>query len=68
MTTREILIGLAVAGLLLVAISGVGNIWTNEGLLQPKPPRFQQLPRFRIDWLHHQWVRFCAPFPSEICA
>jgi len=68
MTTREILIRLAIAALLLVAIGGVGNMRTNEGLLPPKPPRFQQLPGFRFDWLHHQWVRFCAPFPSEICA
>jgi hypothetical protein len=68
MTTREMLIRLAVAALLLVAIGAVGNRRTNEGYLPPKPPHFQRLPRFQIDWLHHQWVRFCAPFPSEICA
>jgi hypothetical protein len=66
MTTREILIRLAVAALLLVAIGGAGNMRTNEGLLPPRPPRFQQLPPPHFDWLHHQWLRFCAP--SEICA
>ena len=69
MTSREILVRLAIAGLLLVAIGAAGNIGTNQGLFpQQKPPHFQQLPQFRFDLLNHQWVRICGPYPSEICA
>lgn len=69
MTTREILIRLAVAALLLLTIGAVGNLQTSPGWPpRPIPPRFRQLPPFRFDWLHHQWVNICGPFPTEICA
>lgn len=63
MATRELVIRLAVAGLLLVAIGAAGNVGTTrQGQIRqtPKPP---------VEWLqHHQWLRFCPPFQPEMCA
>ena len=69
MTAREIFTRLAIAAVLLVAIGGAGNLMATQSFFpRPMTPYFHQLPHFRVDWLHHQWVNICNPYPSEICA
>lgn len=62
MTARDAVIRLAVAALLLIAIGVAGH-------LSPTPrSQVRHTPKPRIDLLQHQWMRFCPPFSSEICA
>jgi hypothetical protein len=73
MTTREVLVRLAAAGLLLVTIGAVAKFTTHQPmfperrhhveLLQPTRRRYST-----IELLRHRWVDICVPFPSEVCA
>ena len=71
MTTREVLIRLAAAGLLLIAIAAVANFTaTNQILPQRHHVELLQPRRHysTIELLRLRWVDICVPFPSEICA
>lgn len=69
MRTREVLIRLAAAGLLLIAIAAVANFTATN---QPQRHHVELLQPRRhystIELLRLRWVDICIPFPSEICA
>ncbi len=62
MMTRDAVIRLAVTAFLLVAVGAAGNVGPAQ------PSRFRETPKPQVDRLQHQWMRFCAPLSSEICA
>lgn len=62
MMTRDVVIRLAAAAFLLIAIGAAGNVRPAQR------SQFREAPKPQADWLQHEWMRFCAPFSSEICA
>lgn len=67
--TREMLMRLTLAALLLVAVGVAANRTVNQGMFSTqRTPHFQPLPSYRFDLVHHRWIEICGPHPSAICA